>query len=419
MRSALLGALVLAACAPPSRGPADASDVAEGIDAAAPLDAGTALPTSDAGEPTPRPDAGEPERLDGPPPWTWTERLELAPVDDDERWRPECERIGLIRSAFGAARPPSHVALLHHLAGAGTRGPVLLVHGAATDATDSFGPHPFGTGSDGLAPTLAARGHDVYAVTFAHPHGGNLRQAALVGRALDRIAPRHDAPVQVIAHSKGNVATWALLAGLAGDVPARVRRWVAVAAPLDGLDFTFAYSGSGFGIVAAGTCAPLAWDRALLYGVWTDTLDRSLYAGGAYPGQAELLRRHDATAGLPALQTDGQVTYEGGQGTVSHSLGIDAAIAHGGQLLSRLAAARLPDDVELVAVAGTRHVIGGVIGEHRAASDGLVLLSSATATHRAGRPDAESVLLPLNHVELVASASALATLAALVEAPLP
>jgi hypothetical protein len=408
----------------PVPGDGDAGDAETPSDAGdpkRPTDAGTP-PGPDAG-PGLDPDAGPPARLAGPAPWSWTERLELAPVapGSDERWRPECERSGSIRAAFGGdPRPRSHLALLHHLAGPGTRGPVLLVHGAATDASDSFGPQPFGTPSAGLAPTLAARGHAVYAVTFAHPHGGNLRQSALLGLAVARVESLHEGPVQLVAHSKGNVAAWALMAGLAAPAPARVRRWVAVGAPLDGLDFTFAWPNSGFSVVAASACAPLPWDRALLYGVWTDTTDRSLYAAGAFPGQAELLRRHDAEVGLPPLQPDGVTTYLGGQGAVSHSLGIDVAIAQGGHFLDRLAASPIPDGVELVAIAGGRHVLGSVVGENRAASDGLVLVSSATATRRAGRPDARRLVQStLNHVELVTDAAGLAAIAAEIEAPLP
>ncbi len=97
----------------------------------------------------------------------------------------------------------------------------------------------------------------------------------------------------------------------------------------------------------------LAWN--------TDLAEQDFFADGGdlFPGQRQLLARQDYALpgsmpwlGAYSLQTDWYTSYEGGYGYYTFSDGIDAAIANGGALLEHLADAGVDPRVELFVLAG-------------------------------------------------------------------
>ncbi len=349
--------------------------------------------------------------------WERTERL----VDPDphmiaERFIPLVEhKLPEIVAAFaGDPSPPSSTFLLHYTRGwdRPTNGvPVLLIPGAGVTANHCYADHPFEQPYPGLAAHLAATGRAVFAITFAHTHGDNVLQAEAVADAIARIKHVTGAAlVDLVAHSKGGMAARIYLsdAGLAWTTRYRgdVRRYVMLGTPNGGLDFPFAYPNLTYSILAKSTPAPLVWTQGLYWGRWVRWRERTLYAGGAFPGQSQMLRRWDARYGRTGAlgQADPVTTYEGGRGLVSVSLGIDQAIQDGGDFMRRLRAKPVASGVELAVLAGSRNVIMNQVGERRGPSDGLLFVASALDVAPMLRGGARLVrldLLELNHLELV------------------
>jgi len=328
----------------------------------------------------------------------------------------------------GDAEPPSRRFLLHGAPGwdrtDDARPPVLLVHGAVIDATTSWGRASFrGRGGAGLAARLSHAGRRVFAITFAHPHGCNYLWAEQIGNAIRRVRALTKAEkVDVVAHSKGGVAARlhasdvrrAGMAKFKGDI----RRLLLVGSPNGGIDVAFAYPNLNYWIIHHKASGPLSWTEALCYGVWTDLRKSNLYAApegrGAFPGQAQMVARWDGTYGLydaDPLQFDVESTYRGGRGRVSISLGIDRAIADGGDLIARLAKAGVDRRVEVALLAGTKPYVMGFVGERRGPSDGLLLVRSALAQEaitKAGAKVIRADTLHLSHIELAFADPAIA-----------
>ncbi|MFD0350052.1 esterase/lipase family protein [Kitasatospora aburaviensis] len=177
---------------------------------------------------------------------------------------------------FGGVRQPfSGRFLLYSAAGWDTGGratPVLLVHGANDNADRAWADPgesgscgatgPAGCPSTGLAQYLAATGHRVFAIGFAHKHGDNLLQAQAVGDAVALIRARLGVPqVDVVAWSKGEVAARAYVSSVrpswgrayAGDV----RRLVTLGGPNGGLDYVYAH-GWAFSLATWPACGGTA-----------------------------------------------------------------------------------------------------------------------------------------------------------------
>ncbi len=331
-----------------------------------------------------------------------------------------------IKASFGENEPSSARFLLHYTKGWDRTDdklpPILLVHGAVVDATKSWGKGAFkGRGGEGLAARLSAVGRRVFAITFAHPHGDNWMQAEQVANAIARIRAVTGAPqVDLYAHSKGGMAARIYCSSLRkpGMTPFRgdVRRLALVGVPNDGIDVAFAYPNLNYWVIMNKANAALCWTDALVYGTWTDLRARSLYdaseGGGAFAGQAQMLKRWDTVYGLYESdeQFDTVTTYNGGKGKVSTSLGIDHAVKEGGDLIARLNKAGIDKRVSVALLAGTKSAIMGFTGERRGPSDGLLLVRSALATDGIARNGAKVLrrdVLHLNHIELVYAEPAL------------
>lgn len=348
--------------------------------------------------------------------WDRTERLE---VDDPrliaERFIPLIEHHDpeIVAGFGGDASPPSSHLLLHHAKGndgATDPVPVLLVHGAGVNANHCWADRPVEQPYEGLAARLVRGGKKAFAVTFAHPHGDNLLQAEALSHAIDRVREVTGAPkVDLVAWSKGGMSSRIYLsdAGPEGSTRYRgdVRRYVMLGTPNGGVDVSFAYPNLNYWILEHKSPAPLSWTRCLYRGTWLDAPERSLYGVGAFPGQPQMVARWDHRYGRTRSlgQFDVDATYDGGKGLVSVSLGIDRAIADGGDLIAKLKKRPVHPDVALYVLAGTHTWISGEVGERRGPSDGLILVASVFDVEPMTRRGAKVVKRDLrawNHLQL-------------------
>lgn len=397
-------------------GPDGAADAADGTaaghdDGSAGTDDGVDAGGSDAGASGPLPVAVEATLVaDG---WwaeterCWLEHRALTP----ERFiaRTRHTDAAIVAGFAGDPEPPPQRFLLHAAPGWEAGGAaVLLVHGAGSHATQSFvDPDPAGL-DPGLAPDLADAGFAVFAVTFPARFGDNWNQGLALAAALQRVREKTGAGrVHVVAHSKGGLALLAyvsdMLASRGVPYQGEVGRVVLVGVPLGGMDFSFRHPAFNYSAAVWGLELPSSWDRMLLWGVWEDTWDDSIY-GGAYDGLLQALARWDDVHPLSMLEQDWWTTYEGGQGYVSHSLGIDAAIEQGGHFLATLRARSLPDELSVALLVGTSAFVGVTPWETTGPSDSLVFVASAADSawvEGAGAQVVGTKQLAVNHWELV------------------
>ncbi|MBI3891783.1 MAG: hypothetical protein HY303_09680 [Candidatus Wallbacteria bacterium] len=360
---------------------------------------------------------------------------------------------------FGGKKDPHSGEFLLHCA-PGFRSarrpvPVLLVHGAADNANRAW-IHPLdhflGPGQKpkdtGFALSLARDGFAVFAVTFAHSQGDDFMQAEHLANAIARIRRllgRDADPgfsVDLVAHSKGGVAARLYLSDartlfpkktFLSDFRGDVRRWVAVGCPMLGVDTAFRYYGYNLWVDQQSTMnAPLAAEKMLLYGLWTDVGDRSIYTdrGNAFPGQCQVLYDLDGSGVEPlapdSYTVDGNLTmqalYHGGTTLFLQSRGIKAAIAQGERLIYRLEERGIDPRVKLAVLAGKKpfdHLSSGgrLIpvwnNPLSPTSDGVVFLSSAQHVEGAMRRGAKLLgkeILDLNHLALAYDPAAFAQL---------
>ena|GEM_PF-355715 len=324
---------------------------------------------------------------DGLPMWDRIERLSdsdsLFRQEDfppGNSWSDDDELAPHASTLFGDPMPHSGLALLHFAPGWLTPSqstPVLLVPGAGTNASGVLAV---------LARQLAASGHAVFALSFAHPHGDNFQQAEQLANGILRVRELTGAAqVDLVTHSKGGVvaaiygshtasADWG-----AGDrassyedraTPYRgdVRRFVAMAAPFGGLDTAFRWTAPAVDAVTNDPVAPVPWTTWYPFTtvnllVTEDLTDRDFGAEGldSWPGQAQLLAdwstAHDLPGsrlelGLYASQQDWFTTYSGGYGLYSYSDGLVAVRDAAGSVPNALALG-LDPTIELAVGAGT------------------------------------------------------------------
>ena len=351
-------------------------------------------------------------------------RLEL--LEDKSKHLPQERYIPLvehhapeIRAAFKTGAPSSQLVLLHYAKGwkeAQAKHPdlppVILVHGAGMSSNHCFASHPIEQPYEGLAARLTRAGRATFAVTFSHVHGDNYLQAEQLCNAIARVRQVTGAKkVDLVAHSKGGMPARIYLssAGPKWTTPFRkdVRRYVMLGTPNGGIDVSFAYPNLNYWILEHKSPAPLSWTGGYYYGKWLDWADQNLYGPRSpFPGQAQMVARFRGRYGLTTAkgQLDVETTYEGGRGQVSEGFGIDRAIKDGGNCIAQLKTKPIHPSVELAALAGTGDWIMGLVGERRAPSDGLLLVSSALDTDSMTKGGATLIrrsMRRFNHLQLV------------------
>ncbi len=279
-----------------------------------------------------------------------------------------------IATCFGSATPDSGSFLLHvgPSIGLATGTPIVFVPGAGDNASRGF---------ITLAAHMDIAGRPVFALTFATPHGDVFQHAELLADAIAVVKARTGAAqVDVVAHSKGGIAATIYTSNLAdtawpddayvadgtryrGDV----RKLVLIATPLGGIDTAFRWPAGNYAALDADAAySPTSWDTwypytSAYYWLTEDLADQDLLADGAdyFPGHRQMYARQDhplpgslAALGTYALQPDWYTTYEGGLGASSHSDGVDAAVAAGGDLIARLDGIGVDPAVRIYLLAG-------------------------------------------------------------------
>ncbi|MGW4649932.1 esterase/lipase family protein [Kitasatospora sp. NPDC004289] len=332
----------------------------------------------------------------------------------------------------GVKRPSSARFLLYSAAGwdTGAKSAVLLVHGA-NDSADRAWANPAESGncgaatcpSTGLAQQLAAAGHRVFAIGFAHKHGDNLMQAQAVGDAVAVIRERLGVgQVDLVAWSKGEVAARSWVSSIRPSwgraYPGDVRRLVTLGGPNGGLDYVYAH-GWSFSLATWPACggtanapSPHLWMTC--YGTYTSQPCLGVLpvnGSDCFPGQRQLLARWDGRYGVDQLTQDWWTTYYGGQGYYTAGQGIQAAI-DAGSLIAPLQAAGTPAAVPAYLLAGGSADLPGLLNENRGPSDGIVLTASALDTTGIRTVGGTRLLTDLNHLELGWSPAAAAQVTA-------
>ncbi|MGV3525378.1 MAG: esterase/lipase family protein [Candidatus Sericytochromatia bacterium] len=327
-----------------------------------------------------------------------------------------------VLSCFGTALPPSTDVCLHD-AGAPaqlrSQVPVLLIHGANVNATTNWATPPYTDRKSGLMQHLRSQGYRVFAVTFSNKHGDNFVWANHVHNAIARIRTLTGAQqVDAIGHSKGGFTLRMYTSDILGPgmtQPYRksIRKALFIAAPHRGLDYTFRNSAVHWGILPEGDdpvkYAPVAWTKALILGQWLDT-SRSSFTSEFFRGQAQMLARWDKEYPILPTNPDWYTTYNGGQGFVSVSPGIDAVIKAGGNIVDQLRRNGVDPAIQVGLLAGNRPNMAGILNELTGPSDGLAFVKSTAAAEDVTRKGArllDQSILPLHHMGLVSEPAAL------------
>jgi len=307
---------------------------------------------------------------------------------------------------------------------------VMLAHGASDNASrawadpDSLQGNP---GQPGLLQALEAAGYRVFAVTFPHKHGNLFYEAQYLADAVALARQLTGAgKVILIGHSAGGLAARLYVSGYRLNGPwtayqGDVDNLITLAAPHRGQDFTFRHPEFNYHFMKDDMSAngPMSWDKILVYGAWKDTLEFSIYSDN-FPMQQQVLYNWTGKYPMAATAPDSYTTIHGGQGFMSHSLGIDNAIARGGNFINGFRAYPVPADIHVTVVAGRKSDIANVPAtEKDGPSDGLVFVESATHTAdltAPGRTEAIKVLVvDENHLTITYSPAMLKLIPTLIK----
>lgn len=319
-----------------------------------------------------------------------------------------------IITEFGTARPHAQQFLLHYAEGWNTGAkpyPVLLVHGAGSNGDYYADPRLDGS-RDGLKQYLSGAGYRVFSITFAHPHGDNYYQREVLDAAIDRIKSVTGASkVDIIAHSKGNMSTRMYVSNVKKSYGSAydqdVRRYIQIAAPNGGIDYTFRNTWAAWGIMTSNSFGPVPFTKMLIYGFWNNTAYHSIYGaadgGGAYTGQAQMLARWDSVYSLGSTEQDWYTAYHGGWGFFSYSKGIDYAINQGGNLIATMQQSPVDGGVAIATLSGNKNTLEGIVLENDGPSDSVLFVESAMMTEpmtAGGATLLEKKTMHYNHIEL-------------------
>lgn len=337
-----------------------------------------------------------------------------------------------IISAFGSNLPPASTFLLHYGPKwrSNTGKVVMLVHGASDNANRAWATPAILLGdanAPGLLQTLEGKGCRVFAVTFPHKHGNLFYEAQYLADAIELARQATGTgKVILIGHSAGGLAARAYVSSFRVNAAwtayrGDVEQLITLAAPHRGQDFAFRHPEFNYYFMKdeLAANAPMSWDKILVYGQWKDTLDFSIYSDN-FPMQQQVL--YDWTGKYPVsvASPDSYTTLHGGQGLMSHSLGINAAIMKGGNFLNAFRAYPVPADIAVTVIAGTNSKIENVPQtEKDGPSDGLVFVESAShtadLTHPARKEPIQKLLVNENHVTITFSPAMLKLVTGLIK----
>jgi pimeloyl-ACP methyl ester carboxylesterase len=335
-------------------------------------------------------------------------------------------------AAFGSNLPPASTFLLHY-------GPkwktnkgkvVVLAHGASDNATRAWAAPASlmgDTATTGLLQALEAAGYRVFALTFPHKHGNLFYEAQYLADAVELARQATGADkVILIGHSAGGLAARAYVSsyrlnGQWTSYRGDVERLITLATPHRGQDFAFRHPEFNYYFMKdeLAANAPMSWDKILYYGQWKDTFEFSIYSDN-FPMQQQVL--YDWTGKYPVNQTspDYYTTIQGGQGFMSHSLGLNNAVMKGGNFMNAFKGYPVPPDIPVTVIAGTNQNIENVPQtEKDGPSDGLVFVESAShtadLTHPARKEPIQKILVNENHLTITYSPAMLKLIPGLIK----
>ncbi|OIO00918.1 MAG: hypothetical protein COX65_02675 [Elusimicrobia bacterium CG_4_10_14_0_2_um_filter_56_8] len=325
-----------------------------------------------------------------------------------------------IIAAFGSNLPPASTFLLHYGPKWQTnKGKVaVLVHGASDNANRAWATPEIlmgKPGTPGMLQALEAKGYRVFAVTFPHKHGNLFYESQYLADSIELARQATGAAkVILIGHSAGGLAARAYVSSFRMNAAwtayrGDVEQLITLAAPHRGQDFSFRHPEFNYYFMSdeLAANAPMSWDKILAYGVWKDTLEFSIYSDN-FPMQQQVL--YDWTGKYPVKTTspDYYTTLHGGQGLMSHSLGINSAIMKGGNFINAFKAYPVPADIPVAVIAGNNNKIENVPqSETDGPSDGLVFLESASYINDMISPartePIQKIIVHENHVTIAYS----------------
>lgn len=338
-----------------------------------------------------------------------------------------------IVEAFGSKFPATSTFLFHY--GKKWREnkgrTVILIHGASDNATRAWVAPEMMQGipeTPGLLSALESAGYRVFAITFPHKHGNLFYEAehiaSAVGLARNLTAAEK---VTLISHSAGGLAAriyvsnYRLTPGYTlyrGDV----EHIITLATPHRGQDFGFRHPEYNYFLMGDEMVAnaPMSWDKTLYYGKWLNTFEFSIFSDN-FPMQQQVL--YDWTYKYPVnfmVSPDWYTTYHGGQGFVSHSMGIKDAVMRGGNFMHNFRNYPVHPDVAVTVIAGNNNRITGVdYTESDGPSDGLVFVESASHAEDLTSPDRREPVRKLivneNHLTIIYSPAILRLIPSLIK----
>lgn len=292
--------------------------------------------------------------------------------------------------------------------------PVLLVHGANQDAdlawADPNEAGGYGCGratcpGTGLMQALVADGFKVFAIGFPHKNGDGYFWAEQIKDAIEVVKLRTGAAtVDVVSWSKSAFNARMYVSSVKQPwgtaYQSDVRRLIMLGGPNNGIDLSFRH-GWTFSLTVYPQCGgvingPTPHDSLVCFGLWRSG-PQWTYSSSYFPGSAQMLKRWDATYGLPAAEQDWHTTYYGGWGFYTHGNGITSYL--GASLVDTVRSAGTAAGVRVHNLCGNQPDIALLHNEHTGPSDGVLFISSCNdatgITNHGG-----SAVVVVNHLEL-------------------
>lgn len=285
--------------------------------------------------------------------------------------------------------------------------PVMLVHGAGSNANQSFVDPDLLEG--GLASKWIEDGRCVFAVTFPHTFGENRNQAVQLAAAMYQARIKSGAPkLHVVAHSKGGIVALAYATGFVAEMGLTYEDDMAslnlIATPMGGMDFTWRHPAFAYPADMMGLYMPSPWYELLQWGLWKDILEDSIY-GGAFEGVLQLTVAWDEEYSLAMGEQDWYTTYYGGTGFISKSYGVTEAVSLSGNFMENLRKGKTPATLPCRIASGGLQMVGTVPWEYTGPSDAMVFEASAQDETMLTTVAASEHFALSNHWDLLSSNS--------------